>query len=231
MPVDRSGYLPARFPIVGVQAMMSPRKSLGVMRPLGGGDEIPLKKEELIIGRRPNCDIQLDFENISGKHCILKFVRGTWHVRDLGSTNGTTVNGQRISSEHGLLSDDELGIAGHFYALDYDAAAPTSVMDANMILEEEMTDSPRQHSLMELAGLETSDSPSRKGNSRAPSRPQRTSERMVGPSAHENTFPPERGLDDPEGEVPDAGVVLASDDDFFEMIKGDVKEDPPKRKL
>ena len=134
--------------------MNSPRKSLGVMRPLGGGDEIPLKKEELIIGRRPNCDIQLDFENISGKHCLLKFVRGTWHVRDLGSSNGTTVNGQKISSEHGLLSDDELGIAGHFFALDYDAAAPTSLMDANMILEEEMTESPRQHSLMELAGLE-----------------------------------------------------------------------------
>ena len=144
--------------------MMSPRKSLGVMRPLGGGDEIPLKKEELIIGRRPNCDIRLDFENISGKHCILKFVRGTWHVRDLGSTNGTTVNGQRISSEHGLLSDDELGIAGHFFALDYDAAAPTSVMDANMILEEEMTEAPRQHSLMELAGLENYESPSRRSS-------------------------------------------------------------------
>ena len=77
--------------------MMSPRKSLGVMLPLGGGDPIPLKKDELVIGRRPNCDIRLDFENISGKHCILKFIRGTWHVRDLGSTNGTTVDGLRIS--------------------------------------------------------------------------------------------------------------------------------------
>src|SRR3954463_13096593 len=131
--------------------MMSPKKDLGVMLPLGGGDPIPLKKEELVIGRRPNCDIRLDFENISGKHAILKFIRGTWHVRDLGSTNGTTVDGLRISSEHGLLPDNELGVAGHFFRLEYDAAAPTSVMDANMMLEEELAESPRLHSLMELA--------------------------------------------------------------------------------
>ena len=100
--------------------MMSPKRDLGVMRPLGGGDPIELKKDELVIGRRPTCDIQLDFHNISGKHCSLKYVRGTWHVRDLGSTNGTTVNGQRISSEHGLMPTDDLGIAGHFFRLDYD---------------------------------------------------------------------------------------------------------------
>jgi len=212
--------------------MMSPRKSLGVMRPLGGGDEIPLKKEELIIGRRPKCDIQLDFENISGKHCLLKFVRGTWHVRDLGSTNGTTVNGQRISSEHGLLCDDELGIAGHFFALDYDAAAPTSVMDANMILEEEMTDSPRQHSLMELAGLETYDSPSRRGPARQASQPQRSSERMARHSADDaRSMAQDHRPPEVEADTVDDNPIVASDDEFFEMIKGDVKDDgPPKRK-
>ena len=194
--------------------MMSPRKSLGVMRPLGGGDEIPLKKEELVIGRRPNSDIRLDFENVSGKHCVLKFVRGTWHVRDLGSSNGTTVNGHRISSEHGLLSDDELGIAGHLFALDYDAAAPTSVQDANMILEEEMMEAPRQRSLMELAGLETADSP-RRPNARS----QRSSERMVGPSAKDEEFPVERELTDAD----DAKPAAASDSAFFDMIRGDVE--------
>ena len=209
--------------------MISPRKSFGVMRPLGGGDEIPLKKEELIIGRRPNCDIQLDFENISGKHCLLKYVKGTWHVRDLGSTNGTTVNGQRISSEHGLLSDDELGIAGHFFALDYDAAAPTSLMDANMLLEEEMTESPRQHSLMELAGLENSEAPSRRGSPRAPAQPQRPPDRSRQP-ADNGGFPQEQGLRDVDADVVDAMPMVASDDDFFAMIKGDVKDEAPKRR-
>lgn len=195
--------------------MISPRKSLGEMRPLGGGDPIPLKKDELYIGRRAKCDIQLDFENISGKHCVLKFVRGTWHVRDLGSTNGTTVNGQRISSEHGLLPDDELGIAGHFYALDYDAAAPTSVMDANMMLEEEMTETPRQHSLMELAGLETSDAPRR-----SVPRPQKGPERIVKAAADDDHIS-HSGIDH---DADDHKHAAASDDDFFDMIRGDVEK-------
>ena len=203
--------------------MMNPRKSLGVMRPLGGGDEIPLKKEELVLGRRPTCDIRLDFENISGKHCLLKFVGGTWHVRDLGSTNGTTVNGQRISSEHGLLPDDELGIAGHFFALDYDAAAPTSVMDANMILEEEMANAPRQRSLMELAGLEHPE-----GASRRPSgaRPPKAPERPVRPAIKEKPVTPSQP--DERDEVQPA---LLPDDDFFDMIRSDVEEkNEPKRR-
>jgi len=203
--------------------MMSPRKSLGVMLPLGGGDPIPLKKDELVIGRRPNCDIRLDFENISGKHCILKFIRGTWHVRDLGSTNGTTVDGLRISSEHGLLPDNELGIAGHFFRLEYDAAAPTSLMDANMLLEEEMAEAPRLHSLMELAGLENPDAPPRRSSAnRSPRVP--TPERVVRPMADDSAFSDDHAArHEPE-------PVVASDEDFFNMIKGDVVEDDKGRK-
>ena len=135
-------------------------KLLGVMRPIGGGDPIPLQKVELVVGRRPTCDVRLDFENISGKHCQLRHVSGVWHIRDLNSTNGTTVNGHKISSEHGLMPDDELGVAGHYYQIDYDPIAPTSLLDANQILGEEIREDstvPRQRSLLELAGLESAD--------------------------------------------------------------------------
>ena len=207
--------------------MMSPRRSLGVMQPIGGGDPIPLKKDELVIGRRPTCDIRLDFENISGKHCVLKFVRGTWHVRDLGSTNGTTVDGLRISSEHGLLPDNQLGVAGHFFRLEYDAAAPTSIEDANMLLKEEMGELPRQKSLMELAGLENPDAPPRRPLGSAAPRP---SARPASPpsasasAAKREEREREEAIDQPE-------EVTASDDDFFNMIKGDVElDDRPKRR-
>ncbi len=200
---------------------MSPRKSLGVMRPLGGGDPIPLKKEELILGRRPNCDIRLDFENISGKHAVLKYHKGTWHVRDLGSTNGTTINGTRINSEHGVLPDDALGIAGHFFKLDYDAAAPAAT--ANLLLGEEMGEelggAPKRASLMELAGLEGHDSASKQR-----SRPQAAPERVVRPSADEGSFDqpiPDKYEDEP---------AAKTDDDFFNMIKGDVKDEPNRPK-
>src|SRR5438874_10947450 len=109
---------------------MRPRSEvLGVLNPVGGGDPIPLVKPELTIGRRPSCDICLDFENVSGKHCVLKFHNQVWHVRDLGSTNGTTVNGAALSSEHSVMPDDELGIAGHLFMIDYEPGAPESVLN------------------------------------------------------------------------------------------------------
>jgi predicted component of type VI protein secretion system len=129
-------------------------KPLGIMRPLGGGDPITLKKTEMVIGRRKTCDIRLDFENVSGRHCELRFMQGVWHVRDLKSTNGTTVNGQPIFSEHEVMPDDALGVAGHMFMIDYDPVAPTSLMDAKMILEEEMSEEGgRRRTLLEMAGI------------------------------------------------------------------------------
>jgi predicted component of type VI protein secretion system len=207
--------------------MMSPKKSLGVMLPLGGGDPIPLKKDELIIGRRPTCDIRLDYDNISGRHCLLKFVRGTWHIRDLNSTNGTFVDGLRISSEHGLLPDNQLGIAGHLFRLEYDAAAPTSLEDANMLLKEEMGDelgeAPRQRSLMELAGLENLDSPNRRGSAPAPAARPAARPTPTPSPASKAERDREDAVDEPE--------TSATDDDFFALIKEDVGVDErPKRR-
>jgi pSer/pThr/pTyr-binding forkhead associated (FHA) protein len=194
---------------------------LGILRPLGGGDPIPLKKEELIVGRRPTTDIQLDFENVSGKHCVLKFIKGVWHVRDLGSTNGTTVNGQAIRSEHGIMPDDELGIANHFFSIDYEPIAPTSLLSANQVLEEEMAESSRKKpSLLELAGIESEDRP------RHRPRPERAPiERVVRPLSRDAEF---------EEDAPDSLAathnVEASDEDFFRMIQGDLEPEKPANK-
>lgn len=191
--------------------MMPPHlKTLGIMKPLGGGDPIPLKKPEVIIGRRPTSDVRLDFENVSGKHCKLKFIQGVWHVRDLGSTNGTTVNGQRLASEHGLMPDDELGVAGHLFMIDYDPVAPTSIMEANEILEEEFTEARRDRSLLEMAGLAADD------DARRPRRPERAPERTIRQAADQDWDDRVPGADGPARPLP-------SDDDFFKMIEEDVE--------
>ena len=93
------------------------------MRPLGRRRPDPA--EEGRTHHRPASDLRYParLPQCLGQARVLKFIRGTWHVRDLGSTNGTTVNGQRISSEHGVMPDDELGIAGHFFSLDYEPPA------------------------------------------------------------------------------------------------------------
>ncbi len=220
------------------------KKPLGIMRPLGGGDPIPLLKDVLLLGRRPKCDIQLDFENISGKHCELRLVHGVWHVRDLGSTNGTTVNGQKVKHDQGLMPDDELGIASHFYNIDYDPVAPTSLMNANAALEEEVG---RTRSLLELAGLE-SDSGRRRSrlrsgtgsSSSSPESDERPTYRP--PAAPRAPEPPPANSqnDDAEPALGTGGIgdaipsdflgaagALPSDDDFLNMIEEDLQKRKP----
>src|SRR5665213_1645115 len=68
----------------------------GELVPQGGGDPVPLLKTKLLVGRRDtSCDIALRFPNVSSRHCELELVGGYWLVRDLGSSNGTKVNGVR----------------------------------------------------------------------------------------------------------------------------------------
>lgn len=90
----------------------------GQLIPIGGGDAIPLLKEKLLVGRRDSCDITLEFPNISSHHCELEMVNGYWHVRDLNSSNGTKVNGERVL-ERFLQPGDTLTIAKHRYEVSY----------------------------------------------------------------------------------------------------------------
>lgn len=48
-----------------------------------------------MLGRKPECDVTVPCSSVSGRHCALELDDGWWWVRDLGSKNGTTVNGRR----------------------------------------------------------------------------------------------------------------------------------------
>ncbi len=194
---------------------MSPHNNvLGVLRPLGGGDPVPLLKQELVVGRRASCDICLDFNNISGKHCKLRLVNNVWHVRDLGSTNGTTINGAGIASEHTVMPDDELGIAGHLYNLDYEPAGPESIIHKHNVLDDEIVETRRRHSLMELAGLDTDENKPRQ-RSRPTKAPEEIERLSVDEAEFEDALP-----DHVKDEAPLA--LPTSDEDFFKMIQDDV---------
>jgi pSer/pThr/pTyr-binding forkhead associated (FHA) protein len=190
--------------------------SLGILKPLGGGDPIPLTKPELTLGRRPTCDICLDFDNISGKHCVLRYIEGIWHVRDLGSTNGTTLNGMQIVSDHSVMPDDEVGIAGHFFMFDYDPGGPDTVVNKHHVLEDDGIEAPKKHSLMELAGLDTdANKPRRQG------RPQRAPALIERLSAEEAEF--EDALPEHAKKAPQP-VVETNEDEFLKMIQEDVEK-------
>jgi adenylate cyclase len=94
----------------------------GELIPTGGGDNIPLIRETLSIGRRETCDVCLKFPNISGIHAELTFRAGYWYIRDCNSTNGVKVNGTRVQ-EKMLQPRDRITIGKRDYVIRYDAPA------------------------------------------------------------------------------------------------------------
>jgi pSer/pThr/pTyr-binding forkhead associated (FHA) protein len=80
--------------------------------PLDGGTPIEINKDLLVVGRKEECDVRLNHKSVSKMHCVLVKTDGLLLLRDLGSTNGTRVNGTRVRRA-ALLPNDHLGIA-HF---------------------------------------------------------------------------------------------------------------------
>jgi adenylate cyclase len=85
---------------------------------MGGGDTIPLLKPKLLVGRRESCDVVLRFANVSAHHCQMFLEQGYWFVKDLGSRNGTKVNGKRVTRKR-IDPGDRLAFAKHQYELRY----------------------------------------------------------------------------------------------------------------
>lgn len=84
---------------------------------LSEGSDIPLDRAMMIVGRHPQCDARLDSIRISRRHCCMMQEHGDVIVRDLGSTNGIRINGQRVELGR-LRPGDELSIAHLRYRLE-----------------------------------------------------------------------------------------------------------------
>jgi predicted component of type VI protein secretion system len=88
------------------------------LQPLGDGRPVCLDKPILFVGRHPECDIVLlNSRKVSRKHCCLALVNDRLRVRDLGSTNGVSVNGERVKKEAQVKIGDELTIGDVAYRL------------------------------------------------------------------------------------------------------------------
>jgi pSer/pThr/pTyr-binding forkhead associated (FHA) protein len=72
--------------------------------------QVPLKQGEFLIGRGPDCDLRLPISAISRHHCIIRLTDNEATLLDLGSSNGTYLNGQRVRSQAALHSGDDLRV-------------------------------------------------------------------------------------------------------------------------
>jgi len=69
------------------------------------------------IGRAPDCDCHLTEPSVSRRHAQLRRVDETWLLRDLGSSNGTRLNGVRVTEEIAVRPGDQLSLGGVRYRL------------------------------------------------------------------------------------------------------------------
>jgi predicted component of type VI protein secretion system len=86
---------------------------------LNEGPSILVDKPILLLGRHPECDIQIDSRKISRRHCCIAQVDDYLVVRDLDSTNGIRINGVRVV-EGRLQAGDELTVGNHRYQVTWD---------------------------------------------------------------------------------------------------------------
>ena len=84
------------------------------------GDEFALSHEKVVIGRGPKVDFVINHGTVSGRHAFINCQRDVYSIEDLRSTNGTFLNGKRVSGTEILNPGDEIRL-GHSIFLIFEA--------------------------------------------------------------------------------------------------------------
>lgn len=84
--------------------------------PLDGSPAIEIVKDLVLVGRKEECDLRLEHKSVSKMHCLIVKTDGMLFLRDLGSTNGTRVNGTRVRRA-ALLPNDQIAIANYKFRI------------------------------------------------------------------------------------------------------------------
>ena len=84
--------------------------------PIADAPPVALTRDVTLVGRTEDCDVRFEHKSVSKLHCLLVKTDGLILLRDLGSTNGTRVNGLRVRRA-ALLPNDLLAIAAFRYQL------------------------------------------------------------------------------------------------------------------
>jgi hypothetical protein len=95
------------------------------------GKIYPILKDEIIIGRDPSCEVLVNDAEVSRHHASVRLQGGGFMLEDLGSTNGTVVNGQKLAGPH-FLHPGEVITLGQHVSLVFEAE-PSYDPDATMV--------------------------------------------------------------------------------------------------
>jgi len=97
------------------------------------GQVIPLNRRKFLIGREQDCQLRPNSEMVSRHHCVFSVDDFSVRLRDLGSTNGTLVNGERIRKETVLASGDRIVIGNLEFELVVRAGVTAPEADSKVV--------------------------------------------------------------------------------------------------
>jgi FHA domain len=80
--------------------------------PENGDPPVPIERDVTVIGRHESCDVVIPHQSLSKRHCVFVKTDGLLVIRDLATTNGTKVKGQRVRWA-ALLPDDKVSLGGY----------------------------------------------------------------------------------------------------------------------
>jgi len=72
------------------------------------GEDFRIMSGENIIGASPACNVHIDYDTVSSRHAVINYRDSGFYIRDLGSTNGTLLNGMKLDGEMPLNDGDNI---------------------------------------------------------------------------------------------------------------------------
>src|ERR1700688_675210 len=89
---------------------------MAALRETTTGRDFPLTGPSATIGRAAECDIQVNSPQVSGRHAMILSTNDAYYLTDLGSSNGTQINGQRVKGSTRLNPGDLIDLCGPTFA-------------------------------------------------------------------------------------------------------------------
>jgi pSer/pThr/pTyr-binding forkhead associated (FHA) protein len=86
--------------------------------------DFPLSDDKTVVGRRQDCQLRIPTKDVSRQHCVLLVENDTLIAKDLGSSNGTFINGKRIA-ESKLKPGDRLRVGPVTFIVQVDGKPAT----------------------------------------------------------------------------------------------------------
>ncbi len=118
-----------RFPLSRLDTVLA--------RSGGSADSLALPgKRRFVIGRDDDVDVAIDQPQISRRHAEVEVLAdGRFAIRDLGSSNGTFVNGERIRGRREVTADDRVSLGGYSIRLDADSGVVRQEYHGDMMIQ------------------------------------------------------------------------------------------------